>query len=81
VVAFVTVRVVVPEALEVSSAGVVGAKAAVRELAATGSVAVTRVALPELTATGLPSATPPFLKVTLPAAAGEMVAVSVTLAP
>jgi hypothetical protein len=82
VVACATVTVDVPEALAAKSATVVGVKAAVRELAPSASAEVAMLAVPELTATGLPIATPPSLKVTLPTAvAGVMVAVSVTLAP
>jgi hypothetical protein len=57
-------------------------KAAVRELAPIASAVVTQDAVPELTVTGLhASEVVPLLNVTVPAAAGEMVAVSVTLAP
>jgi hypothetical protein len=76
------VTVVAEEVLAVSSAAVVGAKTAVRELDPIASAVVDRDAVPPLTVTALPIAVPLFLKVTVPAAAaGEMVAVSVTLAP
>ena len=79
----VTVKFTVLEVLAVSSTAVVGVKTAVRGVApAVVSAEVTRVAIPEVTLTALPIATPLFLNTTEPAAAaGEMVAVSVTLAP
>jgi hypothetical protein len=45
------------------------------------SAEVTQLAVPELTATVLQSEVVPTLKVIVPAATGETVAVSVTLAP
>ena len=72
----------------VGGAGLIGcnrgwANTADRGLApAVVSAVVARVAIPELTVTGAPIATPPLLKVTVPAAAaGETVAVRITLAP
>jgi hypothetical protein len=80
---FVTTKLTVLEVLAVSSAAVVGVKTAVRgAVPAVVSAEVTRVAIPELTVTAPPIATPLFLKITVPAeAAGEMVAVKVTLEP
>jgi hypothetical protein len=80
---FVTEKLTVLEVLVVSSAAVVGVKTAVRGLDPNVvSALVTRLAVPELTFTALPIATPLFLNVTVPAAAaGDTVAVSVTLAP
>jgi len=82
VVACATVTVDVPEVLVTKLNELVGMKTAVRELAPSASAEVARVAVPELTATGFPMATPPSLKVTAPTAVeGVTVAVSVTLAP
>ena len=79
----VTVKPRVLEVLAVSSASVAGAKTAVSGFEpAVVSAVVTKVAIPEFTLTALPIATPLFLKVTVPAAAaGERVAVRVTLEP
>ena len=82
VVACDTVTVFAAEVLAVSSAEVVGVNTAVSELDPSASAVVDTEAVPELTATGLPSAAVPILNCTVPAAtAGETVAVSVTLAP
>jgi hypothetical protein len=75
------VTVFVAEVLAAKLAGVVGVKTAVRESAPSGSAVVARAAFPRLTVTGLPSVEDPLMKVTVPAAEGAMVAVSVTLAP
>src|ERR1035441_9451187 len=79
----VSVKLTVLEVLALLAATVVGANTADRGLApAVVSAVVARVAIPELTVTGAPIATPPLLKVTVPAAAaGETVAVRITLAP
>ena len=70
------------EVLAVSSADVVGVKTAVSWLLPTGSAAVARVHVPAVEpAMPAPSAVLPLEKFTVPASAGEMVAVIVTLTP
>jgi hypothetical protein len=82
VAAWVIETVFVDEVLVVSSADVVGVKAAVSELLPTGSAAVARVHVPAAEpATPDPSTVLPLEKLTVPASAGETVAVSVTLTP
>ncbi len=82
VVACETVTLVAEEVLAAKAAAFVGVKTAVSELAPSARAVVAKDADPELTLTGLPSATPPTLKVTVPAAdEGDTVAVIVTLTP
>jgi hypothetical protein len=75
------VTIFAAEVLPVKSAGVVGVNTAVRESAPSVNATVATVAFPRITVAGLSSVEDPFMKVTVPAAEGATVAVSVTLAP
>jgi hypothetical protein len=81
VLACTTVTLFAVEVLALSSADVVGVKAAVKELAPSGSSAVSRDAVPALTVTGFPRLVLPVRNCTVPASAGETVATSLKLTP